>query len=90
MAPKSTPFCWLGSTDILTLLIITGHLCALGKGVMCFYIKHSYEGSLSREAAAVMKIKQLQTCFAKCSLSKFSWAAPQLLPGSAGLCSGAG
>lgn len=66
------PFCWLGSTDILTLLIITGHLCVLRKGIMCFYIKHCYEGSLSREAAVITKIKQLQTCLAKCFFNKFS------------------
>lgn len=84
MASKSMPFCWFGSTDILTLLIITGHLCVLGKGIMCFYIKHCYEGSLSREAAVIMKIKQWQTCFAKCFSNKFSWAAPRLLSDSAG------
>lgn len=86
MASKSVPFCWLGSTDVLTLLIITGHLCVLGEGIMCFYTKRCYEGSLSREAAVIiMKIKQLQTCFAKCSLNKFSWAASQPLPASGGL-----
>lgn len=84
MASKSMPFCWFGSTDILTLLIITGHLCVLGKGIMCFYIKHCYEGSLSREAAVIMKIKQWQTCFAKCFSNKFSWAASRLLSDSAG------
>lgn len=66
------PFCWLGCTDILTLLIITGHLCVLRKGIMCFYIKHCYEGSLSREAAVITKIKQLQTCLAKCFFNEFS------------------
>ena len=85
MASKCMLLCWLGSTDILTLLIITGHLCVLCKGIMCFYIKHCYEGSLSCEAAVIMKIKQLQTCFAKCFLNKFNQADSQLLPDCAGL-----
>jgi len=32
-----------------------------------------------------MKIKQLQTCFAKCFLNKFNQADSQLLPDTAGL-----